>query len=192
MDSVRSRKRPSKTRRGASVHRIRERLRTSVVSYGVHVRTNDRPATGPDGQPSAWVRYLQELTSRPGWSASRLARESGVNRSSIYRWLHGRVDNVSANSVRAIARAVGDSEDEALATAADAINRTTATEQKESIDEWEARRRAEIWGDPMLTDDDKRDLEARLKETAQALRAAEAEKRALDERVRFLHDRRTA
>ncbi|MEU0081405.1 hypothetical protein ABZY58_26185 [Micromonospora tulbaghiae] len=55
------------------------------------------------------------MTKRPGWSVARLARESGVNRATIFGWMKG--DGVTVASVKMIARALGDDEAHALAAA---------------------------------------------------------------------------
>jgi len=57
------------------------------------------------------------MTSRPGWSVARLARESGINRASIFKWLRGDRGVTVANVV-AIARALGDDPINALRAAA--------------------------------------------------------------------------
>jgi hypothetical protein len=63
-----------------------------------------------------WASYLRRMTSRPGWSVARLAREAGVNRSTIFGWIKG--DGVNVASVKQIAKALGDDEVHALAAAA--------------------------------------------------------------------------
>jgi transcriptional regulator with XRE-family HTH domain len=70
---------------------------------------------------STWARYLDAVTHRPGWSVARLARESGVHRSTIFRWLNGEVSGATVGSVMRIASAVGDDPDEALRAAADLL-----------------------------------------------------------------------
>jgi transcriptional regulator with XRE-family HTH domain len=70
---------------------------------------------------STWARYLGAATRRPGWSVARLARESGVHRSTIFRWLNGEVTGATVTSVLRIAGAVGDDPDEALRAAADLL-----------------------------------------------------------------------
>lgn len=58
-----------------------------------------------DGGPTAWSIFLAEMVARPGWSVARLARESGLNRSSIFRWLRGD-GGLTLHSVRRIAQAL--------------------------------------------------------------------------------------
>lgn len=62
-----------------------------------------------------WASYLRRMTKRPGWSVARLARESGVNRATIFGWMKG--DGVTVASVKLIANALSDDEAHALAAA---------------------------------------------------------------------------
>lgn len=71
---------------------------------------------GVDGK-SSWSRYIDEATRRPGWNAAKLARESGIHRSTIFRWKGGDGRSVTVDSVRRIANALGDDLDEALRAA---------------------------------------------------------------------------
>jgi AcrR family transcriptional regulator len=57
------------------------------------------------------------MTDRPGWSVARLARESGVHRATIFKWL-GNKGGVTMASVRAIADALDDDPENALRAAA--------------------------------------------------------------------------
>lgn len=59
-----------------------------------------------DASPTAWSRFLAEMVARPGWSVARLHRESGVGRSTIFRWLKGE-GGLTIHSVRRIAEALG-------------------------------------------------------------------------------------
>lgn len=77
---------------------------------------------------STWARYLGAVTRRPGWSVARLARESGVHRSTIFRWLNGEVTGATVGSVLRIAAAAGDEPDEALRAAADLLTMPAATD----------------------------------------------------------------
>lgn len=70
--------------------------------------------------PENWAGYLRRMTSRPGWSVARLARESGINRATIFGWIKG--DGVTVASVKQIAKALGDSEAHALAAAGGAAS----------------------------------------------------------------------
>ena len=71
-----------------------------------------------DGQSAAedWPTYLKRMTSRPGWSVARLARESGVHRATIFGWIAGDSGVMVANVI-AVARALGDDPANALLAA---------------------------------------------------------------------------
>jgi len=66
-----------------------------------------------------WAGYLRRMTDRPGWSVARLAREAGINRGTIFKWMKGGA-GVNVNSVRAIAKALDDNVENALRAAGDA------------------------------------------------------------------------
>lgn len=66
------------------------------------------------GGLSDWGAYLKRMTSRPGWSVARLARESGIHRATIFDWMRGGGESVTIASVRAVARALGDDLETAL------------------------------------------------------------------------------
>src|SRR6185369_38909 len=55
--------------------------------------------------PNDWAKLVDELTRRPGWSKARLAREAGVDRRTVHRWISGESANVSADSIRRISEA---------------------------------------------------------------------------------------
>lgn len=63
-----------------------------------------------------WGSYLRRMTSRPGWSVARLARESNIHRGTIFKWIAGK-GGVTVASVRAIANALGDDPANALRAA---------------------------------------------------------------------------
>ena len=65
------------------------------------------PMSDASNRREDWPSYLKRMTSRPGWSVARLARESGVNRATIFKWMAGR-SGVNVASVRLIADALGD------------------------------------------------------------------------------------
>jgi transcriptional regulator with XRE-family HTH domain len=94
----------------------------SRLPYRVHV--SDSPSTPADGSKVVgdWSRYIVEIIARPGWGAERLARESGIHKSTVYRWRNGEVTNVTIDSVRAITRAAGDEESVGLLAAGDALS----------------------------------------------------------------------
>lgn len=81
--------------------------------YRVHMRD------GSEGEPpNTWADYLRELVSRPGWSVARLARESGIHRSTIFRWMEGgEAKTITVRSVKLIAAAAGADVDTALRAA---------------------------------------------------------------------------
>jgi transcriptional regulator with XRE-family HTH domain len=64
-----------------------------------------------------WPGYLRRMTSRPGWSVARLARESGVHRGTIFAYISGKKKGVTVATVRAIATALGDDPTNALRAA---------------------------------------------------------------------------
>jgi transcriptional regulator with XRE-family HTH domain len=66
------------------------------------------------GELSHWGAYLRRMTSRPGWSVARLARESGIHRATIFDWIRGGGESVTIASVRAVAEALGDDLENAL------------------------------------------------------------------------------
>lgn len=74
-------------------------------------------------RPTAWMRYLQEIQDRPGWSIARVARESNgqISRSAIFRMMSGDTRRVSVNVVRLIAAIVGDDPDEVMKKAGGSI-----------------------------------------------------------------------
>jgi len=65
----------------------------------------------------AWSAYLRRMTSRPGWSVARLARESGLHRSSIFNWIRDGAEAITIQSVYMIADALGDERANALKAA---------------------------------------------------------------------------
>lgn len=71
---------------------------------------------GDGQQHETWAEYLRRWANRPGWSVARLARESGIHRATIFRWIAGDGGATVAN-VRAIAEAVGDDPANALRAA---------------------------------------------------------------------------
>lgn len=109
--SRRQRQTGRKTRRG--VGKIRRHASFSGRWTGPYV-----VAVGNgDGAPDDWSRYLRQVTSRPGWSVARLAREAGLNRSTIFEWIREGGDKLTMASVHAVARALGDTTGETLRAA---------------------------------------------------------------------------
>ncbi|WP_158554050.1 helix-turn-helix domain-containing protein [Micromonospora deserti] len=64
----------------------------------------------------SWAEYLRRMTDRPGWSVARLARESGIHRATLFRWIAGK-GGANVASVRQIAEALGDDPANALRAA---------------------------------------------------------------------------
>lgn len=108
------------------------------------------------GERDAWTEYLDALVERPGWSVSRLAKESGVHRATIYRWLKGDIKNVTIESVRAIARGGQGS----LAAALHAARAHTQAEPVDAADDDDFE--AHAIRESAISDDAKQDLLAHL------------------------------
>lgn len=71
---------------------------------------------GDGGKRESWADYLRRMTDRPGWSVARLARDSGIHRATIFKWMAGK-GGANVASVRAIAEALGDDPANALRAA---------------------------------------------------------------------------
>ena len=91
---------------------------------------------------------------------ARLARESGVHRSTIFRWLNGEVSGATVGSVLRIAEAVGDEPDEALRAAADLLGTPATTDPDAEA--------ASMIMDSDLSPDAKHELLAELKSQARS------------------------
>jgi transcriptional regulator with XRE-family HTH domain len=109
-----------------------------------------------------WADYLRRMTKREGWSVARLARESGIHRGTIFKWLAGET-GVTVDSVRRIAIALDDDPSTALRAAGSAS--VPSTERDE---EMELINRAPVDDDlkagmrRKLMERRERDLQARL------------------------------
>lgn len=57
------------------------------------------------------------MTSRPGWSVAKLAREAGLSRSTIFRWIAEGAEGITIQSVYLVADALGDERAHALKAA---------------------------------------------------------------------------
>lgn len=81
---------------------------------------------GSDREPANdWAKYLRDITERPGWSVARLARDSGLHRSTLFRWLEGNAGKtVTLRSVQLVANAVGDDLPTALRAAGGVLRQT--------------------------------------------------------------------
>ena len=75
-----------------------------------------RMPMGDGDTRETWADYLRRMTSRPGWSVARLARDSGIHRATIFKWIAGK-GGANVASVRAIADALGDDPANALRAA---------------------------------------------------------------------------
>lgn len=149
---------------GASKIKRRRRLADAVAkeqrppNYRCRWMSAYRAPMGDASPPAEdWAGYLRRMTSRPGWSIARLAREAGVNRSTIFGWIKG--DGVNVASVKAIAKALGDSEAHALAAAGGA---TTGGDQLDADVRIILRRLA----DPTVTEAEKTLIRATLRHLA--------------------------
>lgn len=89
--------------------------RTAATPYRVHM------SDPVNSERSPWAVYLDEVTHRSGWSVARLARESGIHRSTIFRWLSGDRTGTTIDSVRKIAEAAGDDPDVVMRAAASVL-----------------------------------------------------------------------
>ncbi|MFG3418710.1 helix-turn-helix domain-containing protein [Micromonospora sp. NPDC048063] len=63
---------------------------------------------GDGGKRESWAEYLRRMTDRDGWSVARLARESGIHRATIFRWMSSKGSGANVTSARAIGDALGD------------------------------------------------------------------------------------
>lgn len=70
------------------------------------------------GGGDTWSAFIKRMTSRPDWTAAKLARESGIARSTIFRWMAEGADGITIDSVFRVADALGVSRSEALQAAA--------------------------------------------------------------------------
>lgn len=106
----------------------RRRLKSSRDPH-LHVVKERRPPTAQDqhatayrvpmsdgGNRESWASYLRRMTERPGWSVARLARDSGIHRATIFKWMAGK-GGATVTSVRQIAEALGDEPANALRAA---------------------------------------------------------------------------
>lgn len=73
------------------------------------------------GELTEWAKYLKSIQDRPGWSVARLARVTGMHRSTLFRMIAGETENISTQKVLAIAEAAGDPPAVALRAAADLL-----------------------------------------------------------------------
>jgi transcriptional regulator with XRE-family HTH domain len=76
----------------------------------------------------AWSAYLKRMTSRPGWSVARLARDASIHRGTIFDYISGKKKGVTVATVTAIADALGDDPANALKAAAGVASRDPVDE----------------------------------------------------------------
>lgn len=87
-----------------------------------------RMSDGPSGTET-WGSYLRRMTSRPGWSVARLAREASIHRGTIFKWMKGET-GVTVASVRAVAQALGDDPANALRAAGSVSGQVDETDEE--------------------------------------------------------------
>jgi hypothetical protein len=78
----------------------------------------EAPAQPDAAQISPWAAYLVEVVNRPGWNPTRLSRESGIHRGTIYKWMKGELKGTSTDSVTKIGIAADGRPDLAMQAAA--------------------------------------------------------------------------
>ncbi|HWB36324.1 MAG TPA: helix-turn-helix transcriptional regulator [Rugosimonospora sp.] len=108
---------------------------------------------------NAWAKYVDSLRTRSGWNPTRLARETGIHRATIYRWLSGESTNVTVANVRAIAAAVGDDADIAIRAAGEFLVDDDLT----VIADPDLRLYAEIMANPDVSDEQKRIMREQIR-----------------------------
>lgn len=69
--------------------------------------------THPGG---TWGAYVEALSQRPGWTTTKLAKQSGIARATIYKWRAGK-GGVTVDLVVKLAETVGDDPELALRAA---------------------------------------------------------------------------
>lgn len=69
-----------------------------------------------------WGRYVKRLTAREGWSVARLARQAGLNRSTIFGWIKDGGQSLTVASVLAVAEGGEDSPVDALLAAGNVLS----------------------------------------------------------------------
>lgn len=75
-----------------------------------------------------WGRYIRRMTTRPGWSVARLARQAGLNRSTIFGWIKDGGGSLTVASVLAVADGLEDDPVTALLAAGNQLSAKTIGE----------------------------------------------------------------
>lgn len=123
---------------------------------------------GDAGRRESWGEYLRRMTDRPGWSVARLARESGIHRATIFKWMAGK-GGANVASARAIGDALGDT-DNALRAAGNMGDAADAVDPDLQVI---IRRLA----DPDVSDAEKDAIRVALRYLAEVAERAEREER---------------
>lgn len=108
-------RRQLKRRNGLHLRVVKER---PSANHQDPFTTPYRMPMGDGDKWESWAGYLRRMTDRPGWSVARLARESGIHRATIFKWMGGK-GGATVTSVRAIAKALGDDPANAIRAAGD-------------------------------------------------------------------------
>ena len=125
---------------------------------------------GDGGKRESWADYLRRMTDRPGWSVARLARDSGIHRATIFKWMAGK-GGANVASVRAIAEALGDDPANALRAAGNMAG--TETEAIDPDVQVILRRLT----DPSVSDAEKDAIRTALKYLAEVAERTDADNR---------------
>lgn len=110
------------TRKQRLTRRFSQSREPDTVDHKRRLQSFQHSYTGPtviamvDGG-DAWSAYLRRMTQRPGWSVARLARESGLHRSSIFNWIKHGAQAITIQAVYMIADALGEDRETALRAA---------------------------------------------------------------------------
>lgn len=154
----------------ARLQRTNTYTRSTHATYRVHVS---------DGDSNPWATLIGRIVDRPGWSIARLARDSGVHRSTIFRWMNGDRRNLTLDSVRLVADAGGIDLMEALRAAAALVAPDQAGVERDEAEEM-------ILGSEILSPRQKKMLLERYHRQVEAgKRQAQDDAR---EQIELLHD----
>lgn len=90
--------------------------RQSVILKCLSMDTYCLPVGDTSHPGGTWGAYIEGIGDRPGWNMTRLAKESTIGRSTLYKWRNGQ-GGVTVDSVLKVAQTVGDEPERALAAA---------------------------------------------------------------------------